>query len=212
MSRTMTTARLLQSPDVAPLEGNTKIQELRLHAAQLEIRAHDLAVQREQIRRQQDQASPPERDRFDKAVADAEHQVTVAMVELNGTKIRLRELEQAQQIRNATTIQPPPDPFLGREQIMQIWAGSAILMFPLVLALARRLWVRGGRTAPAADLESSPRLQRMEQAIEAIAVEVERIGESQRFTTKLMAERPETANRIAPMPSPRREPGTVTPH
>jgi hypothetical protein len=98
---------------------------------------------------------------------------------------------------------------------MQVLGGSALLMFPLVLALARRLWVRGGRAAPAVDLESSPRLQRMEQAIESIAVEVERIGEAQRFTTKLLTERPLAAevNRIAPAAAPvRREPGTVTPH
>jgi len=33
------------------------------------------------------------------------------------------------------------------------------------------------------------RLERMEQAIDSIAVEVERISEGQRFTTKLLAER-----------------------
>jgi hypothetical protein len=33
------------------------------------------------------------------------------------------------------------------------------------------------------------RLERMEQALDAIAVEVERISEGQRFTTKLLAER-----------------------
>jgi hypothetical protein len=33
------------------------------------------------------------------------------------------------------------------------------------------------------------RLERMEQAIDSIAVEVERISEGQRFTTKLLSER-----------------------
>lgn len=33
------------------------------------------------------------------------------------------------------------------------------------------------------------RLERMEQAIDAIALEVERISEGQRFTTKLLSER-----------------------
>ncbi len=32
------------------------------------------------------------------------------------------------------------------------------------------------------------RLERIEQAVEAIAIEVERIAEAQRFTAKLMAE------------------------
>jgi hypothetical protein len=37
--------------------------------------------------------------------------------------------------------------------------------------------------------ELMSRLDRMEQAIDAIAVEVERISEGQRFTTKLLSER-----------------------
>ena len=39
--------------------------------------------------------------------------------------------------------------------------------------------------------ELSARLERIEQAIEAIAVEVERVSEGQRFTTKLLSERAE---------------------
>jgi hypothetical protein len=61
------------------------------------------------------------------------------------------------------------------------------------------------------DPEESPRLQRIEQAIESIAVEVERIGEAQRFTTKLLADRqPDAVARMAAIP--RKEPGTITPH
>ena len=49
-------------------------------------------------------------------------------------------------------------------------------------------------------------LERIEQAVEAVAIEVERIAESQRFSTKLMAEQREGACRVrrrtaAPMPS-----------
>jgi hypothetical protein len=42
------------------------------------------------------------------------------------------------------------------------------------------------------------RLERMEQAIEAIAVEVERISEGQRFTTKLLSERVAESPRAVP--------------
>ena len=54
----------------------------------------------------------------------------------------------------------------------------------------------------------------MEQAIESIAIEVERIGEAQRFTTKVLSERqPEpVADRISSAQGARREPGTITPH
>jgi hypothetical protein len=48
----------------------------------------------------------------------------------------------------------------------------------------------------------------MEQAIESIALEVERIGEAQRFTTKLLADKqPDAMARLS-----LKEPGTITPH
>jgi hypothetical protein len=58
--------------------------------------------------------------------------------------------------------------------------------FPLARAFAKRM-ERGD--APKIPSDVSARLERMEQAIDSIAVEVERISEGQRFTTKLLAER-----------------------
>ncbi len=40
---------------------------------------------------------------------------------------------------------------------------------------------------------SDARIERMEQAIDAIAIEIERISENQRFTTRLLSERGERA-------------------
>jgi hypothetical protein len=57
---------------------------------------------------------------------------------------------------------------------------------PIARAYARRL---ESKPAPAIPPDVSARLQRMEQAIDSIALEVERISEGQRFTTKLLAER-----------------------
>jgi hypothetical protein len=49
------------------------------------------------------------------------------------------------------------------------------------------------------------RMARLEQAVEAIALEVERISEGQRFTTKLLSERaPAERMPVAPASEPRR--------
>jgi hypothetical protein len=56
-----------------------------------------------------------------------------------------------------------------------------------VSAFAKRLEHRG--EAPRIPAEVASRLERMEQAIDSIAVEVERISEAQRFTTKLLSEK-----------------------
>jgi hypothetical protein len=113
------------------------------------------------------------------------------------------------------TTAPAPDPWEQsiRELLFSdgFQIASFALLFPFAVALARRVWVRNGPRPVTPDLEKSPRLQRIEQAIESIALEVERIGEAQRFTTKVLAEREPVAGRI-PSAAPRREPGVITPH
>jgi hypothetical protein len=78
---------------------------------------------------------------------------------------------------------------------------SEIIIVPAVFAipsvvLVFRMWLRhkekmaslDGGTGRSIELEG--RLERIEQAVDAIALEMERIGEGQRFVTKLLAERP----------------------
>jgi hypothetical protein len=55
---------------------------------------------------------------------------------------------------------------------------------------------------------SDQRLARVEQAVEAIAVEVERISEGQRFVTKLLSERAVPLPEVVPLPGQRMD----TPH
>ena len=63
-----------------------------------------------------------------------------------------------------------------------------ILGLPLVRVMARRL-DRRDPPAPPGLAKIEERLARLEAGVDAIAVEVERISEGQRFTTKLLAER-----------------------
>ena len=51
--------------------------------------------------------------------------------------------------------------------------------------------------------------ERLEQAMEAIAIEVERISEGQRFTTKLLAERRDATPKTEPQRATER---IITPH
>jgi len=64
---------------------------------------------------------------------------------------------------------------------------AIVVGFPLARAYARKL--SNQSAPPAIPPEMQQRLEHMEQAIDSIAVEVERISEGQRFTTKLLAER-----------------------
>ena len=61
-----------------------------------------------------------------------------------------------------------------------------VLGLPLIRAFTRR-WDRPAISdKPSAEI--SARLERIEQAVEAVAIEVERIAEAQRFSAKLMSE------------------------
>ncbi|HUO51013.1 MAG TPA: hypothetical protein VMT93_00710 [Gemmatimonadaceae bacterium] len=67
-----------------------------------------------------------------------------------------------------------------------------ITLFVCVTVIVLAAMSRRGRSAAIASPrldEIAQRLERMEQAIDAMAVETERIAEGQRFTTKLLSER-----------------------
>ena len=57
---------------------------------------------------------------------------------------------------------------------------------PLVRALGRR-WEKEAR--PRGDIEVSQRLAHIEQAIDAMSLEIERISEGQRFVTRMLADK-----------------------
>lgn len=67
--------------------------------------------------------------------------------------------------------------------------GTIFVLFPLAIAMARNIWRRGSRqAAPAPSPESAQRMERLEQAVDAIAIEIERVSEGQRFVTRLLTE------------------------
>jgi len=58
---------------------------------------------------------------------------------------------------------------------------------PIVRAIVRR-WDRQSQQ-PSMPQDTTERLERIEHAIEAMSIEVERISEGQRFVTRLMSDR-----------------------
>lgn len=63
------------------------------------------------------------------------------------------------------------------------------VLAPIALAYARRLFRRPIAAERSPEfLESQRRMERMEQAVDTIAIEVERVSESQRFLTRILTE------------------------
>ena len=67
-----------------------------------------------------------------------------------------------------------------------LFIATAVVLAPLARALGKRIEHRGA--VPRIPSEVTDRLERMEQAIDSIAIEVERISEGQRFTTRLLSD------------------------
>jgi len=80
---------------------------------------------------------------------------------------------------------------------LAIVAGTVLTAVWMALRAKER-----NKALPRSSAESDQRLQRIEQTVDSIAVEVERIAEAQRFTAKLLASRPGDAE---PLPAPRQQ-------
>lgn len=64
-----------------------------------------------------------------------------------------------------------------------------LVLLPISIAIARRIWRRGAAAVTKLPQDIYERFARVDQSLDAIAIEVERIGEGQRFLTKLLAEK-----------------------
>lgn len=101
---------------------------------------------------------------------------------------QLRE-SQAAAVPGSTTPSPEESSADRFEVVMTVGVLLTLAMgFPLVIAYARRLWKKAAVTVSMTP-ELDRRLDSIDRAIETTALEVERIGEGQRFVTQLLANR-----------------------
>jgi cell division protein FtsB len=98
-----------------------------------------------------------------------------------------------------TTAPPRRDPMeeaFARNLVPLAGMFSTFLLLPLGIALARLLWKRGTAVAERPALNEQAMVARLEQlqtSMDAMALEVERISENQRYVTKLMGEKDRAA-------------------
>ncbi|MDQ6717905.1 MAG: hypothetical protein M3Z17_06115 [Gemmatimonadota bacterium] len=87
-----------------------------------------------------------------------------------------------------------PRPILphdGPPDEVYVLAGIFMFVFllPLSIAFARRIWKRSTTVVQSLPADLMARIQRIEQTVESSGIEIERIGEGQRFVTKLLSEK-----------------------
>jgi len=131
-------------------------------------------------------ASAPQRPGLEARVKDIDTRISAVDQMLAGNAA---QIAQAAAVPGAV-VQPPERIIQGPPEDVYVLSGlfMVIVLLPLSIALARRIWRRSAAVVTSFPREIAERLSRMEQAVEATAVEVERIGEGQRFLTRLFTE------------------------
>jgi len=87
-------------------------------------------------------------------------------------------------------VEPPPYHREGPPEEVFVLGGIFLFVaiFPISIAYARRIWRRGAAVATQLPHDIVERFSQLDQAVESIAVEVERIGEGQRFITRVLSD------------------------
>lgn len=106
----------------------------------------------------------------------------------------------------------PPIPFdpnvqrdIPENVVVVIVVSIIFVAMPIAVSIARWVWKRstGGAVTTKTDAELTQRLSRMEQSVDSIAVELERVSEGQRFVTRILSEqRGIGAGAAEPVPMP----------
>jgi hypothetical protein len=156
-------------------------RELTNQLDQLESTRREITGQLEDIA-----AGSPDRKPLDARITDIDAQITSVdhLLAANAT-----DIAKAAAIPGAV-VEPPRVVESGPPDQAYVLGGMfmVIVLLPLSIAWARRIWRRSAAAVTSFPREIGERLLRMEQALEATSVEVERIGEGQRFLTRLFTE------------------------
>jgi chaperonin cofactor prefoldin len=171
-----------------------EVQAIRIKLDDLRSELQDAASRRrtisEQLRGADNRAAKGLEDRMqvlDSRIVQIEKDITA-----NG--VLLRNAPSAALIAG-TSQDPDPNVIIDKisEKIIPIvFIVSVFIFAPFAIAVSRFLWRRSTTTTTRAalpDAETQRRLEQLQQSVDTIALEVERISEGQRFVTKVMSER-----------------------
>jgi multidrug efflux pump subunit AcrA (membrane-fusion protein) len=196
-----------QATREASQEAQRAAREARQQARDAQQQAREAVQQvrdaQQQVRDAQQQLLDAQQQQREATTGDqrgAAHQAVMAAQDaLNAAQKELQRVQSEMSGQRVFTIQPTNFPNVGPmipPQAVDIAIGffvtCAVIVvgWPISRALGRRFERRG--STPLLDTSVAEQLQRIEQAVEAVAIEVERISESQRFLAKLQEKSPST--------------------
>lgn len=195
------TPRMLTRQDVAAL---------RARGEELSNQISSATQRREKTREDMRSATGPDRAGLEQRLAVLDTRIVRLEQEIDQNSQQLASIPARMAV--ASRQNPPGGPPQNLNRLVDSMVPIVIVftifvLTPIALSISRYFWKKGSvpKVAPAS-AENNQRLERMEQALDSIAIEVERVSEGQRFVTRLMAEgRPvlgEGQRAAAPIPIP----------
>ena len=155
----------------------------QVHEAQQHVREAQLRV-REAAQHVRAAGTPEARREAQAALREAQTALGEAEAEARGMSHGPMVFQTGQPPMDMRNIIPPQ--VVDISIAFFVMCAAIIIGWPLARAFGRRIERRGDTAAVEPAL--SGQLQRIEQAVEAMSIEIERISESQRFMAKLQSE------------------------
>lgn len=165
-----------------------EVLAMRAQRTELSNQLQSAVRRRSELAEQLENATPVERAGLEARIAQLDDRILRIEGEIDRTGELIAQAPGQFLVRQ-------PDPDSGGPMRPDVTAIAVVftifVLAPIAIASARLLWKRAtqGPPQPAIDRETAERLRRLESGVDAIAIEVERISEGQRFVTKLMSER-----------------------
>jgi archaellum component FlaC len=191
----------------APVAAGQNAAAIKAAITQLQANVAQLEARRSGVVKELTSAPAEAREGLQSSIENINEQIR----SLDGQVSQLNHSLAAPFLTTSSTEQPPVIPVDPNRDIpegVQLLAGLFIVfvLAPLSLTVSRWLWKRTtsrGGPVPAAgpSPEMLDRLSRMENTMDSVAVEVERISEGQRFVTKLMNETSQKALGVGQKPA-----------
>ena len=179
------------STPISELQG-LSYRELQSRLSELRSQRSDLASRREALASNYENSSGANREGMGARLTELDNNIVMYEREIAAVG---REMAVKVPQRGVTSVPPGGNNRPYDEEDMAGAVFGTFLTTTLVLFFVMRRFMRRKYAGSPADSRSQPnmvqshqRLDRIEQAVDTIAVEIERISENQRFMTRLMTE------------------------
>jgi hypothetical protein len=165
--------------------------QLRTRQSELQDQRQGLANRRAAVARDYERASGANKEGIAArlAVMDrslAQFESDLSAVGLAMVPTRTTEVPYLPPINPRSQRRAGPEMFL---MSVAVFLATMLIAVPAAVRRAKRRWLRESSAAGTGSIGvGNDRLDRIEQAVDTIAVEIERVSENQRFMTRLMTE------------------------